>query len=300
MTTLATFDLDWADIQAILGDTGDASLQELCMHANVEPLGLDPDYCPGGGPTTRYNNLRTAPYNMGYFRGYMSPNNYIMIIGYADAVVYRCVLGETLHSTKLWDAGWQYYTGTAFTDWEFAHGLRVCHTEDWDDPACTYGWVNNWVYGPVSPGSPAWNYRFEDRDSPIPAYIYPVDPTESLPAGSYYWVWELGPHFLSEDYGEIVLSMPLTIADYLLSDPDEFTNFSSGGGSSHFHVWTGLYSNSVAISGGVYLTGATNGTGNRQQDFTIPNNTTGFPITHHILTTASGQPSSHVYIYQLA
>lgn len=300
MTTLATSDLTWSEIQAILGDTGDASLQELCMHANVEPLGLSPTYCPGDGPTARWNNLRTAPYNMGYFRGYQSPNNYIMVIGYADAVVYRCVLDEALHPSKTWDAGWQYYTGNAYTDLEFAHGLRVCYTEDWDDVAFNAGWVNNWVYGPIPPGSPIWNYRFQDIDWGIPHYIYPDPPIVNLPAGSYYWAWELGPHFVSDNYGENVLFMPLTIADYLLSDPDTFNNFSSGGGSSSFGVWTGLYSNSVAVSGGVYLTGTTNGTGNRTQNFTVPNNTTGFPITHHILTTATGMTSSHVYIYQLA
>jgi len=299
MTTLATFDLDWADIQSILGDTGDASLQELCMHVNVEPLGLDPAYCPGDGPTARYNNLRTAPYNMGYFRGYMSPNNMLMVVGYTDSVVYRCVFGETLHSSKYWDAGFQYYTGTAYETMIFNQTLLVCTEATIGSMVSNMGAVNNTVPGPVPPESPVWDYRFQNNNWPI--YTDEGDPP-SLAAGEYYWGWRMGGggFFTSDDWGTDDLFMPLTIADYLLSDPDTFNNFSSGGGSSHFHVWTGLDSHTVAVSGGVYLTGSHEGLGNRQQNFTIPNNTTGYPITHHILTTATGMTSSHVYIYQLA
>jgi len=292
MTTLATSDLDWADIQSILGDTGDASLQELCMHANVDPLGLSLTYCPGDGPTARYNNLRTAPYNMGYFRGYMDPNSYIFCVDMGDIVVYRGKSGDTLHSSKSWNFGFEYYTGAAYSTMVFNQTTRLCNTLDFEDYAIDFGAVNATITGPHGPGSPNWYRRYEDETWPL-----------TVTAGSYYWMLSVGSSvgFYSDDFGEApIYYVQMTLADYLLSEPDEFLNFSSGGGSSHFHVWTGLYSNSVAISGGVYLTGATNGTGNRQQNFTIPNNTTGFPITHHILTTAAGMTSSHVYIYQLA
>jgi len=295
MTTLATSDLGWDAIQAILGDTGDASLQELCMHANVEPLGLDPTYCPGDGVTARYNNLRTAPYNMGYFRGYMAPNWYAFGLDICDDTVYRCVMGETLHSSKVWDGGFQYYTGSVFAEQLYNLTALICNTPSVGDIAKNLGATNEYLVR-YTAGSPGWHKRFEDENWPI----LNAGDTASLPAGNYYWCWRMGVRFFSDDFGDEDWFSAMTIADYLLSDPDEFNDFPAGGGSDHFHVWTGLYSNSVAISGGVYLTGATNGTGNRQQNFTIPNNTTGYPITHHILTTAAGMTSSHVYIYQLA
>jgi len=294
MTTLATSNLKLSDIQAILSDTGNASLYDMCNHANVEPLGLDMNYCPGAGVTARHTSLKGPPCNMGYFRGYMAPNYYAFCQDYVQTPIARCVYGEALHPSVYWNGGFQYYTGTVFVEQQYNITALICNTQSVGDIAANLGAVNQNMYI-YTPGSPGWMLRFEDETWPLAPSGGP-----SLAAGSYYWCWRCGVYFYSDDYGDDDYFMPLTIYDYLVSDPDTFNNFSSGGGSSSFEVWTGIYTTSVAVSGGVYLTGGTTGTGNRTQNFTIPNNSTGYPITHHILTTASGVTSSHVYIYQLA
>ena len=292
MTTLATSDLKLSDIQAILSDTGDASLYDMCNHINVDPMGLSETYCAGGGVTARHTTLKGPPCKMGNFRGYTAPNNAIFCLDMEDIVMYRSASGEVLHPSKTWNFGFQYYTGSAYTTMQFNQTTRLCYSTTFTDYAIDFGAINATITGPHGVGSPNWYRRFEDQNGLM-----------TVPAGTYYWIVSVGSStgFLSDDYGEGgYYTVQTEVYDYLLSDPDTFNNFSSGGGSSHFHVWTGIYTNSVAVSGGVYLTGGTNGTGNRQQDFTIPQNTTGYPITHHILTTGTGVTSSHVYIYQLA
>ncbi len=290
MTTLATSNLSWAAIQAILGDTGDASLAELCNHVNVDPMGLDPTYCAGDGVTARHNTLKATPYKMGNFRGYMDPNGAIFCVDMGDTLIYRGKLGDTLHSSKTWSFGFQYYTGSAYTTMVLNQTTRLCNTLDWYDYAINFGAINATITGPHGVGSPNWYRRYEDETWAL-----------HLIAGTYYWMLSVGlsQGFYSDDFGEAPLYyVQMTLVDYLLSDPDEFLGFGALGGPSSFEVWTGLYSSSSIVSGTVTLTGATNGTGNRTQNFSVPPNYSGNPITHHILTTASGQPSSHVYIYQ--
>lgn len=295
MTILATSDLKWSDIQAILGDTGDATLEDLCNHVNVEPLGLNPAYCAGGGVTARYNTLTTAPYKMGNFRGYTSPSSALFISDYRDNNVPRCLYGEYLHPSVYWSAGFQYYTGSAYTTSVFNITTLVCNTPSVGDIAKNLGARNLTVTGPVGAGSPIWKDALIDVDICIDD-----EAGSALPAGSYYWGWRFGAGFYSDDYGEEDMFMPMTIYDYLISDPDEFLSFSSGGGADSFGVWTGIFTTSSVVSGGVTLTGGTNGTGNRTQNFSVPVNSSGYPIVHHIITTGAGVSSSHVYIYQEA
>ena len=290
MTTLATSDLSLSAIQAILSDSGDASLYDMCNHANVDPMGLSETYCAGGGVTARHTTLKGPPCKMGNFRGYAAPNNAIFCLDMEDIVLYRSASGQVLHPSKTWSFGFQYYTGGAYTTTVFNQTTRLCYTPVITDYAIDFGAENATLTGPHGAGSPVWYRRFTDEDGLM-----------TVSAGTYYWVLLVGSDigFLSDDYGEggeyIVQA---EVYDYLLSDPDEFLSFSSGGGIDDFDVWTGLYSSSQVISGSVSLTGATNGTGNRTQSFSVPPNTTGYPITHHIMTTASGVTSSHVYIYQ--
>lgn len=292
MTVLATSDLTLSSIQSILSDTGDASFYDMCNHANVDPMGLSPTYCAGAGVTARHTTLKGPPCKIGNFRGYTAPNGAIMCVDMGDIVVYRGVLGETLHSSKAWSFGFQYYTGSDYITDVFNQTTRLCNTVNFADYEIDFGAVNATITGPHTVGSPNWYRRYEDE-----TWTWDVSP------GTYYWMLSVGVStgFWSDDFGEApYYYVQMSLADYLLSDPDEFLSFPAGGNPDSFGVWTGVYTTTTVAFGSVYLTGTSAGTGNRTQNFTVPENTTGNPITHRIITTGTGVSASNVYIYQNA
>ena len=302
MATLSTSDLSTDDIRTILSaGVGALTLQQLCQHVNVDPLGLDPNYVSGGGVTARYTNLRTVPFEQGDFRGYSDPNWRIFVQDYDGVSVARTVFGEDLHPSKYWSFGFDYYTGSAYTTQIFNQTTRICYTKDILDYATDFGAINATWTGPYTVGSPGWYARFEDEVWSIPFGTHAY--TTSLAAGSYWWVLSTGAnyYFLSDDYGEgSYLYFPITIYEYIIGDPEEFLSFSAAGGADSFEVWTGLFTTCTVIAGTVTLTGGTTGTGNRTQTFNVPINLTGSPVIHTIEITGAGASDSEITIYQNA
>lgn len=302
MTTLPTTDLSTTDIRSILGiSSGASTLESLCKHANVDPLGLSPTYVSGDGPTARHNTLKANPYNQGDFRGYTDLSTmHFVLAGPSD--IARAHPYNELHPSKYWNLGIYHYSGAGAASPFVVHNWTNWWNDDTiptvgGDCLIDFGAANVNVYKHYP--SPGWSNRW------INIIWTPwMEPSfEAYPVGDYYWAFKLDLHFTSDDFGEYpaVIWTPCVLYDYIIADPNYF-DIPASPGNYDFDVWAGLFTTSAAVLGSeswITLSGTYYGLGNRNMPFTVDANLGG-SRDGIIRTSGSGVPNADVVVHQNA